>query len=164
MGTARRPGQSDSPDDPYAQTTPARPVFAVEPEAGSTAGYDAGSLRHAADIAPLSPHDQTRSAQPAWAAPEPAAAHTAMMPGPRNVTRAVPSVSDPPFAPMGPRADMPATVAHPAVAAALVPPTPSVPSVVPATPRPRSSMGLMIALVLVGVTLGVGVAVIVLVR
>jgi len=172
VGTARRPGQSDPPDDPYAQTTPARAVFAVAPEEPvATAAYDGQSLRQAAESA--ASEDQTRSAQPRWAPAEPEAAHTAMMPGPRNVTRALA-----PVAPSSPQGPAPLLGANPARAGRGIPgtevyvavPTAQMDPVVYAAPAPsattpgRSSSVLIVALVLMGVTLGVVMAAVLLVR
>lgn len=163
MGTPRNPGDLD-PDDPYAQTAPARPSFGDA--AGGTAAYDGASLR-AADEQSLGQYDSTRGS--------PRVDPTGVMPGPRNVTHAVTPVGpvaplQPPLAPrvrlggaMPPVSAMPPTVAHPAVAP--LPPTPSptpTAPAAPAAPGPRSSTGLMIALVLLGMTLGVVVAVVLL--
>lgn len=160
VGTPRNPGDLD-PDDPYAQTAPARPSFGDA--AGGTAAYDGASLR-AADEQPLGQYDSTRGS--------PRVDPTGVMPGPRNVTHAVAPVR-PVQAPLAPRmrlggamppvSAMPPTVAHPAVAP--LPPTPAPTPAAPAVPAasgPRSSTGLMIALVLLGMTLGVAVAVVLL--
>jgi hypothetical protein len=77
VGTPRNPGDLD-PDDPYAQTAPARPSFGDA--AGGTAAYDGASLR-AADEESLGQYDSTRGS--------PRVDPTGVMPGPRNVTHAV---------------------------------------------------------------------------